>query len=271
MDPLEHLNSARAKYARDWSEGDAAFLEQAGHYQWMRTFVAGNDRVVEVGCGDGRSTHSLLEDGHSVVTIDENPYCIEAAYNRLQLKGHSVAAHDREALTSNGMQYVSSYASVENPIWPAPGAAVLVTGHIFADPPTEALLRELAPVDGIVCWLIGSHTAVALNAQTSGDQSQHMYRLRVQNKLYELADDILRPGGALHIVDRIDPLQHSAIGEVVEGHRDQASVTSLVVGSHEIRNYQRPRVTNQIAMVRADQQTDTESFTLISILSHKPE
>lgn len=270
MNPLETLAWARAKYARDWSEGDAELLEEGGHYLWMRSFLVGYDRIVEAGCGDGRSTYALLQGGHSVVAIDENPACILAASTWLDLNGYPTFAINREELSTDGAKYYSAYTAIANAVWPEPETAVLATGHLFADPNTDELLRSLAPVDGIACWLMGSHGAVSNNGRTPGDQTQHMYRLRVQNHLYELADEVLRPGGILHIVDRYDPVAPDMVEEALAGHREQAGPTSLRIESHETRHYHRPHRANQITMARAGRPIADQDFTLLSVTARKP-
>jgi hypothetical protein len=77
-------------------------------------------------------------------------------------------------------------------------------------------------------------------------EDAHLYRLRVQNALYVFADNILRSGGVLNIVDRgaiattpewIEPLRL----DTVQSHGEQASPTSLKIDPNiETRPYNPP-------------------------------
>ena len=76
-----------------------------------------------------------------------------------------------------------------------------------------------------------------------------MYRLKVQNSVYELADQILRTGGVLQAVDRAhSPDSQILKDDVIRSHKEQASVTSLQVDSMAHRAYTEPSKANAIKM-----------------------
>ena len=56
------------------------------------------------------------------------------------------------------------------------------------------------------------------------------YRFYIQNRIYELADEILNKNGVLHIVDRGETPYNQEIQDIVrKSHIEQASVTTLNV------------------------------------------
>jgi hypothetical protein len=129
--------------------------------------------------------------------------------------------------------------------------------------------------DAIACWNIGTYTALH---QSFGTPQQ--FRLRTQNIAYQLADLILRPGGVVHIIDRSLVPTEANLDSDVQGlldcHRDQASVTSLVVdpNSVAIRRYVQPAEDTGIVMKREEEtgvsQTEAGEMAFCSILATKP-
>jgi hypothetical protein len=69
---LGFLRDARESYAEQWSRDAAAFAAQ-GLYAWMTGHLAGFSLILEIGCGDGTSTLELVNQGHKVIAVDENP------------------------------------------------------------------------------------------------------------------------------------------------------------------------------------------------------
>ena len=54
------------------------FLEQ-GDYKWMARQLKEYKTVLELGCGTGQSTLSLLQQGLNVIAVDKNPSCLSLA------------------------------------------------------------------------------------------------------------------------------------------------------------------------------------------------
>ncbi|EKO3961192.1 hypothetical protein F2K62_002443 [Vibrio fluvialis] len=86
---------------------------------------------------------------------------------------------------------------------------------------------------------------------SSRGQVTFHYRIFVQNEVYEIADKILRSNGILHIVDRGQELtSEDDKNDLIESHRDQASVTNLVVQETvESREYEDPNNGYDVGMV----------------------
>lgn len=73
------------EYAEQW-DVSAKYFYDRGYYTWMARAIENHDIVVEIGCGTGYSTLSLIENGHRVIAIEKNKDCIEKAKRLLQSK-----------------------------------------------------------------------------------------------------------------------------------------------------------------------------------------
>jgi SAM-dependent methyltransferase len=274
-DPIHQLAAERKKYANNWSSIDAAGFEQQGLYTWMASFINGHTRVLEIGTGDGRGTCALLAAGHSVTSIDENPNCLKEAEKRIVASGFNATYQKREHSRRKADKYELTYLPPSGS--PPEMGALLIEGDILNDPALTKWLRDQRPFDAVVCWLIGSHKARPKNAvfEELKIHSSGGYRLCVQNTVYELADQILRPGGVLHIVDRGEPLVTSLLREdMLNSHRDQASVTNLQVDPNIVdRPYSEPAqvgVKMGLTPGLSGRVTDLTKFALTSVVARKP-
>lgn len=148
---------------------------------------------------------------------------------------------------------------------------------LFDDLEVHRFLEEQAPFDAVTIWLIGTYmwrkdcrNLTGLNIANGGD-----YRLRVQNRVYELAAKILRPCGILQVVDRGEaPSTESLMSDHMQAHRDQASVTDLEVFDVKFRTYTEPadRGVRMVASPGTSGRTAaTEELSMISTLSRRPQ
>ena len=69
-------------YAEKW-QLSSKFFDDAGYYQWMASKVKPYDEILELGCGVGYSTQTLLKDGHKVVAVEKNQDCVLKAQDLL--------------------------------------------------------------------------------------------------------------------------------------------------------------------------------------------
>lgn len=199
---INKLQRARSRYAEEWSAGNARTFSHTGHYAWMANFLAGFPRVLEVGIGDGRSTQALLNAGHLVIGVDENPACLELARKQLKSKSHKVVHEKRERIEMTGGRYKIRYAPPKSTL-PANGA-LLLESDILDDPALLDWLKDSGRPDAIVCWLMGTYFERALN-QSVADLAitdPAIYRCKVHEQIYRYADALLAEGGMVHIVDR---------------------------------------------------------------------
>lgn len=70
----------KIEYAEQWEVSSKYFYDQ-NYYGWMQKKIEDYNIILEVGCGTGYSTLSLLENGHKVIALDKNSECIEKAKN----------------------------------------------------------------------------------------------------------------------------------------------------------------------------------------------
>lgn len=236
---LSHLLSERKQYAEKWTAGNAAKFEADGHYAWMASLLDGYNRVLEIGTGDGRGTLALMNAGHTVVGVDENPVILELAQLRLKEAGKSVVYEAREKVSLSLRGYQVWYGYPKHSV--SPGGALLLNGDIQNDPKLIQRLRNNGPFDAVACWMIGTHHARTYNEvfDTINVGEVMEYRLSVQNRVYELAEELLRPGGVLQVVDRGQPLETEQIQRnYISNHKEQANVTSLEITGCEERYYE---------------------------------
>lgn len=265
-------DQVRDQYAKNWSESHAALFTAAGHYQWMAEFVKGRHLVLEIGTGDGSGTIALCANGSIVVSIDNNSFCLKRAYQNLTNTGFPVVYEERGniAVNNDGPPRICHRKVTSS--MPERGA-LLLDGDILADDELDKWLREQPSFDAVLCWNIGAST---FDVSVANDVAQ--YRLRVQNRVYELADVLLKKGGILHIVDRGRPLLPGKETEqratMIEGYTDQASVTSLWVNQDMgIRPYTPPLEGSGVNMVALDTTKfdyDPNKLAFWSIISEKP-
>lgn len=265
------LKRAREKYVERWSQDSAAFAAD-GHYSWMCNFLDGFDRILEVGCGDGRSTLELARKKHSIISIDENPTSLELTSERLAKNGFASKVIYRGTQKGTMGSYEIAYAPFDVQL--TAGQILLVESDLFVDQYLEGWLLSVDPIDAVACWLIGTYQGRGGQYSYAKVRSSGDYRLTIQNRLYELADKILRPGGRLHIVDRGEEhVSDDLVNDHIDAHADQASVTSLKVSPDvESRPY-KPigGVDTVLTPGLSGRVPKTMNPALISVFSEKPQ
>ncbi|WP_312423327.1 class I SAM-dependent methyltransferase [Anaerospora hongkongensis] len=234
----KELKSVREDYASRWSK-DASKFSNQGDYDWMCSAIQGHPFVLEIGTGTGQSTLSLVRNGYSVISIEENTECLKKAEEFLTSNNVSVRSIHRESIAYFDGYYSIGYKDITQKH--TPGEVLLIQGDIVNDPRLIKWLSESGPFDAIVCWLIGTHAFRSLNEAVLRNKQVNnsgMYRLLVQNKIYDLADQLLTVGGKLNIVDRgEEPSTDYLKNDCLKSHEDQAKGTSLRVDGLSYRDY----------------------------------
>ncbi len=275
---LYQLKSFRKAYIKSWGINSEGHLAQ-GHYSWMAERVKGFPRTLEIGCGVGHSTLALLQQGHTVVCVEENPQCIAATRKRLADEGFCVEVIARETPVSLDE---NAYRLIYSEIPEAPEAdCLLIEGDALNDPALEAWLERQPKFDAVACWLLGTHDARGHNAAVDLAlmPTPYEHRIFVQNRVYEIADRILRSGGVLSVIDRAQtPTTQDMVDKLLQHHREQASVTSLVVQpvehtphvESEQQGAMRMMTTNLLDAAMAFTPDDPPTMSLCSTTSVKP-
>ena len=79
------------QYSNQWRISSEQ-LYTNGTYRWMAERIAVYPTVLEIGCGSGYSTLSLVEQEHKVIAIDWNDSCIAGAKKLLADRGFRVSS-----------------------------------------------------------------------------------------------------------------------------------------------------------------------------------
>ncbi|WP_246135472.1 class I SAM-dependent methyltransferase [Pararhodospirillum oryzae] len=201
-------------------------------------------RILDVGCGSGHGILALFDvlgKDIQVVALDENPVCLKAAAQILVEGGVDATFVKRlkPVLTTEGFAFEAAPL-----VGPFDGRCTLVEADICNDPGMIQALVNDSSFDLITIWLTGTHMMRKFNkdVRSKNIESDGMHRLYVQNRVYELADRILKSGGVLQVVDRSEaPTTEEMRDDCLNAHRDQASVTSLDVKTLEYLPYDEPQ------------------------------
>jgi len=272
------LDIEHQTYLKRWNTNSKSFDTQSC-YSWMAQKILGSSTslILDIGCGDGVGIKNLLSTSQSpdlkIISIDENISCLREAKNTLESLSYSVDLIERCQVTYSNGQHSYEFSPIKiNPV----KQVTLIQSDILSDPHIEPYLESIGDFDAITVWLIGTHlerknciNLSALNLTSSGK-----YRLLIQNKIYELADRILKSKGVLQIVDRTEPPSSEALKQdFINTHNDQASVTSLVVYDLDYMIYYEPNAQSRIAMQKtlgtSGRNPDLSQTAMTSILSRK--
>lgn len=103
---------------------------------------------------------------------------------------------------------------------PVEAAAVLADGTFGGD-----------PVDAVTCWLLDlrdARLAAVEKLKAMGLRTADEHRLAIVTLVYRLADRVLRPGGTLQVVERMnEPFGESLATGMVRLQRAQSKGTAL--------------------------------------------
>lgn len=79
----------KEKYAQEWN-ASAQYFSDKEYYRLLSEQIGEYKTVLEIGCGTGQSTLSLLAAGHTVVAIDQNQQCIDRAKKLVKESGYAI-------------------------------------------------------------------------------------------------------------------------------------------------------------------------------------
>ncbi|QDT18948.1 class I SAM-dependent methyltransferase [Gimesia chilikensis] len=274
---IERFNEERRDYSNRWGAENAPNLVNQDSYSWMASFIESQKNVLDIGCGDGSGIIELAERGHSVISIEENPYCIEQARQnciKSNIKVNTVLRG--EVSLKEGITKVS-YSPVGSIAQPLPGEVLIIEGDILNDDVLLHWLMTANLFNAVTCWCIGTY--VKRLHSTNGARN---YRLYMENAAYNLADKVLLPGGVLHFVHRVfsrgEEFSVDDRNDELRANKEMAEVTSLIVDEDSLiyRDFSLPRNENGIPLSQsmgtnsgASQSSGSKS-QLESIQARKP-
>jgi SAM-dependent methyltransferase len=241
--PLDHkYAAAQTVYAKNWKATSRDHYEQRD-YRWMAEILEpfSPKRIFDVGCGSGHGLLALFDvlgPDLQIVSVDENAACLDVANQTLGAAGISVDAIKRLETVVTPLGYELVTTPIAKPLT---AQCTLIESDICNDSSLELTLSASERFDAVTIWLTGTHMMRKSNANVMkrSIRSEGSHRLYVQNKVYELADQLLKPGGVLQVVDRGEaPTSELLREDDLRAHREQASVASLQVMDLKYKSYE---------------------------------
>lgn len=277
--PKKRLFITQDQYSKSWQKNADHYMMQ-GCYDWIVDQIAKYKptKIFDVGCGNGHGLKSLATrfPAVQIASIEENKVCIDQASKLLRtanIQVDIIARMNHVITGSSGHELIFDASQFIIPS----GVSIIEGDIVLQDNLLYDALIDSGPYDLVTVWLIGSHllrheceNIASLRISSSGE-----YRLRVQNKVYQLADEILRPGGVLQVVDRGEPPDTDVLkNDIIRAHREQASSTSLEFVDLQYREYSEASESGSIVMEITPGLLSTESnssrMAMVSIISKKP-
>jgi len=244
-DGADKYRAAQHVYMKNWARTSQLHFEK-GYYHWMAECLLpySPKRILDIGCGSGHGLAAILDTFQyelNIIGIDENFQGIKKAETTLRDRGHSALSVNRLNVGIEESGFVWELDEIsdfpEEPI-------VLVEGDICADPPLIATLLDQEKFNAVTVWLTGSHMMRQHHSvvREKSINNEGELRLMLQNNIYELADQILEPGGVLQVVDRAQAPDTDELSEDwMNAHREQAEPTSLHVQDMSFKIYEEPK------------------------------
>jgi len=273
--PEKRVAASHDLYLSDWRI-TAKHFQENGYYEWMASILstAYPKLVLDIGCGTGEGILELVKRFNcEIISIEENLSCIKAASELLKSNGIEVEPIERLNFDPIPPQNYSYTLSVyPNKLQHKAQVTIIQSDWLASDIELLNFLKVYT-FDAVTIWLVGSHRIHSACIDIPRMKDAAEYRLIAQNKTYEVADTILRPGGILQVVDRGgEPNTPELVEDVIRSHKDQASVTSLEVFDLQFRPY--CEASNGIPMVLSPgllgKIGNEHSRALVSICSKKP-
>lgn len=206
--PLKGVAVGQAMYAEDWAV-NAAHYQAQGLYKTLASELAAATDVhcvLDVGCGLGQGLEALAAavagPNRLIIGVDENPNCLSAAAERLQLSAGAVAS-PRLKLKRLLKDRIGSTPS-STPLTVSGEIVLIQSDLMLPDLPLKAWLDQIGPLDAVTMWFSGVHKGRVLTkiAHDIGATSDLDLREALEDRVVELAAERLRPGGVLQVVQR---------------------------------------------------------------------
>lgn len=124
----------KEQYALEWSKS-AEYFHENNSYNHLSEQIKKYHRVLEIGCGTGQSTLALLKEGHTVIAVDQNPYCIIKSKELIRAAGYNICESVKD-ISQNSVCFLEYDVS------------------------SPAFLDSILPMlelDIVICWNMGTY------------------------------------------------------------------------------------------------------------------
>lgn len=272
------VDEDRKGYAEAWRI-TSQDIELQGAYDWFADQLAPYRpcRVFDVGCGFGLGIYAMLRkySDIEIVSIEENPHCIDLAHEHI-LKNMGINADVKRRLKAvpadhPACAYKNKYKALN---YKKAGRVCIIESDLLDD---TALIPTFSQknhqFDGLTIWLAGAAPSKRHCQNFEGFvKDPYNLRLVTQNIAYELADKIVKPGGFINLVDRANlGNTEQNKDELLASHKEQAEGTSFEPVSATSRPYEINPATQNVILGNMDsgqfgaQEVDLEFSSVISV------
>ena len=240
------LSVAWRLYAEAWATNADHYQSQGVYASLAGQLANAGDigRVLDIGSGRGHGLAALrdaLQPEARIIGVDENPECLAAAAQLLGVEAlpENVRRADNRVLP-NG--YLMSTYPEGNLI--DQGSVTLVQSDVIVqDRALDRLLNTVGPFDAISLWFSGVHkarsaTEIARHFKVKSDADN---RELVEDRVLSVAGERLRPGGVLHLVNRVGAINIKAIGhEIAQTYGEWLEDMPFKLEAFSAISYQEP-------------------------------
>jgi tRNA G46 methylase TrmB len=264
-------------YLKKW-KGNAENFHNQKCYAWMASRIQPFQpkRILDIGCGEGAGIIALAQSLMTtwILSLDDNKYCLDEAKNRCESNALNPELISRLDISAEEREHHISVIPKELHF---ASRITLVEGDFLWDKELLQFINALPKFDAITVWLLGTYDIkieCSNIAHLKAFTEIGKYRLLAHERIYQLADRILNPGGLVHFVDRgistdMEKLKALSLAE----HSDLSAETNLSLREYDVFDYRETYGVNRITMEKrfsVDSVVDgKESLALTSIISVK--
>lgn len=211
MNFKKEIDISKISYEDEWNY-TSEFYHKKGYYDILSNRFENGLRILEIGCGAGYSAISLSKKAEKLISIDENSYCINSTFKRLNKLKIDASKNIRgEIIADNySSSYIMDYVNnFDNKIH----KVNCIKGDVLLDNQLLEFLKSEKKFDLITCWMIGAHGLIlnheeqlkkgrtAINRQPQMVQD---YKFDVLAEVAKQAVQLLTKEGTLNIVERLN-------------------------------------------------------------------